>query len=90
MLLRQRLGADAKASLRAGPVALQEHVRAVRQAVQLGTAVCGAQIDQRRQLATAGVGDGRDVGQVRAVDQQHVGAIGLPGNAPIPGRPGCG
>jgi len=48
----------------------------MRQGVQPGAAGVGAQVDLRRQLAPAGVGNGGDVGQVRAVDQQHVGPVG--------------
>ena len=52
---------------------------------------CGAiarvvQIGMRRALAAAGVGDGADVGQMRRVDQHHVGAVGR--QRPTGHRPG--
>ena len=60
----------------AGPVTLHEHMRLAGQPAQRRLSFVGAQVDMRRQLAAAGVGDGLDVGQPRRVDQHHVGPVG--------------
>ena len=65
-------------------------MRLRRQATQRGAAGFVHQVDMHRSLATAGVGDGRDVGQRGRVDQHHLGAISrqrAPGHRP--GQDAC-
>ena len=67
-------GPQAACRQRAGAVGLQEHVASGGQGAQLRHAGRVVQVQQRRTFAAAQVGDRPDVGQLGAVEHQHLGA----------------
>lgn len=82
--VRLREAAPAK---RARSIGLQKHVSLADQLFEVLGCRRFAQIEERRQLAAAGVDDERrHLRQVRRVDQQHIGAVA--GECPSGDRPG--